>query len=249
MKLQLFSDLHLEFADFKPDCSEAHIIVLAGDIHVGTKALTWIAAQNFTQPVIYVLGNHEYYKNTYPKLIHKLKEQVPSHVHILENDTFEVHNVVFHGATLWSDFELFGTARLSGAICQAGMNDFKYIRREPTYSKMRSIDVALIHTKTRQWLAESLKTHQGKTNIVITHHAPSLLSLPEKRRTHALSPSYASHLDEFIQQYQPHYWLHGHIHHSQNYKIGHCQILSNPRGYPDEPNLNFNPNFIIEINA
>lgn len=222
MKLQLLSDLHLEFADFTPQAGQADVIVLAGDIHTGTKALAWLQTLDLKQPIIYVLGNHEYYKHIYPKLLHTLKAQAPSNLHILENETLELDGVIFHGTTLWTDFELLGNARLSGALCQQNMNDYKYIRREPSYSKMRSIDLAIIHNKSLRWLATSLNTHQNKTNIVITHHAPSLQSLPNKRRSDPLSPAYASSLDEFIKQHKIDYWLHGHLHHSNDYFIGQC---------------------------
>ena len=129
------------------------------------------------------------------------------------------------------------------------MNDFRYIRREPTYSKMRSIDLAIIHSKPRRWLEASLKCHAGKTNILVTHHAPSIQSLPERRHSDPLSPSYASNLESLIEQNSISYWLHGHIHHSVDYTVGSCRILSNPRGYPDQPNSTFNPEFLIEIDA
>lgn len=248
MKLHLLSDLHLEFADFTPQCTEADVIVLAGDIHLGVKALAWLDQFKLPQPIIYVLGNHEYYKHTYPKLLRQLKAQSPANLHILENETLELDGVVFHGVTLWTDFELLGNARLSGATCQQGMNDFRYIRREPTYSKMRSIDLAIIHSKTRRWLEASLKSHAGKTNIVVTHHAPSIQSLPERSHSDPLSPSYASNLESLIEQNSISYWLHGHIHRSVDYTIGSCRVLSNPRGYPDQPNSEFNPEFLIEIN-
>jgi len=59
MKIQVMSDLHLEFGAFEIPRTDADVIVLAGDIHVGIKAIDWI--KNQTKPVIYVLGNHEYY--------------------------------------------------------------------------------------------------------------------------------------------------------------------------------------------
>ena len=38
MKVQILSDLHLGFADFEIPKTDADVIVLAGDIHVGTRA-------------------------------------------------------------------------------------------------------------------------------------------------------------------------------------------------------------------
>ncbi len=38
---------------------DADVIVLSGDIHIGTQGIDW--ASQFDVPVIYVLGNHEAY--------------------------------------------------------------------------------------------------------------------------------------------------------------------------------------------
>ncbi len=52
------------------------------------------------------------------------------------------------------------------------MNDYKKIRRDSSYSKLRTIDTYRIHQKSIQWLANSLTETQGEINFVVTHHAP-----------------------------------------------------------------------------
>ena len=62
------------------------IVVLAGDINLGAKGIEWIKDVIPTKPVVYVLGNHEYYKGSYPKTLHKIKEEtLGSNIHVLEN--------------------------------------------------------------------------------------------------------------------------------------------------------------------
>ena len=39
MKIHLLSDLHTEFAPFQPPATDADVIVLAGDVGVGTRGL------------------------------------------------------------------------------------------------------------------------------------------------------------------------------------------------------------------
>ena len=39
MKLQILSDLHLEFAGFEPPRPDADVVVLAGDIGVGAREI------------------------------------------------------------------------------------------------------------------------------------------------------------------------------------------------------------------
>jgi predicted phosphodiesterase len=39
MRLQILSDLHLEFGDYAPDQTRADVVILAGDIHVGCEGI------------------------------------------------------------------------------------------------------------------------------------------------------------------------------------------------------------------
>lgn len=71
MKLHILSDLHLENEGFTIPETNADVIVLAGDIHEGTRAIPWIKEQT-DKPVIYVAGNHEYYGELCPELKYKL---------------------------------------------------------------------------------------------------------------------------------------------------------------------------------
>jgi hypothetical protein len=73
-------------------------------------------------------------------------------------------------------------------------------------------------------------------------------SLPEHRKKEIISCAYASHLDSFIEEHEPLLWIHGHIHHSQDYLIGRTRIVSNPRAYIDDPNPAFDPNLVIDLN-
>lgn len=218
------------------------MVVLAGDIHVGVKGIEWAIAQNFGCPVIYVLGNHEYYGHSYPGLIGKAKEAAAgTAVHVLENSSVEIDGVRFHGATFWTNFELFGDARLTGFHCQQVMNDFKKIRKEPSYSKIRAMDLAAIHNHSIAWLRRSLQASKSGLNVVISHHAPSLKSVHEMYSGDMTSAAYASNLETFITELQPDYWFHGHTHSSSDYEIGNCRVICNPRGYKGEENIHFRP--------
>jgi Icc-related predicted phosphoesterase len=90
---------------------------------------------------------------------------------------------------------------------------------------------------------EFFASHDPERSVVITHHAPSALSLPESRRPELISCAYASRMDEFLLKHQPRLWLQGHIHHSSDYRIGNTRVLANPRAYPDYPN----PGFIADL--
>ena len=247
MKIQLYSDLHIEFEAFESSYDEADVVVFAGDIEIGVKGIRWIESLGINKPIIYVLGNHEYYKNTYPKLVSKARDEiVGNNVHLLENESVNIDGVNFHGCTLWTDFELFGDPRIAGYECQQVMTDFKKIRKLPGYSKLRALDVSIIHAKSRKWLAESLERSDGP-NVVITHHAPSLNSAPEKFKDDIITSAYASDMEEFIEEFQPDIWLHGHMHNSSDYFIGSCRVVCNPRGYKGEFNPDFKHEMLIEV--
>ncbi len=117
MKLYVVSDLHIEFEAFRPPAVAVDLVVLAGDIHVKDRGLAWARATFPDQPVLYVLGNREYYGKAYPKPLHDLKEKTRgTHIRVLENESFGMGDVKFLGCTLWTDLRRIGSARLTHQI-------------------------------------------------------------------------------------------------------------------------------------
>lgn len=250
MKIQVLSDLHIEFEAFNVNTDNADVVVLAGDIHLDNRGVLWAMENIKNKPVLYVLGNHEYYGKAYPKLVDSLKEQTrDSNVQILENDTFSYNGVNFMGCTLWTDFKLYGDSRLAGFECQQVMSDYRKIRVSPQFSKLRALDVSHIHSHSLNWLTKELKIHKGETNVVITHHGPSIKSLPENKRNrdNMINAAYVSHLDSILTDHSPSMWLHGHLHNNSDYKIGDCRVVCNPRGYPEERNPEFIKELIVKL--
>jgi Icc-related predicted phosphoesterase len=247
MNIQILSDIHLEFEDFEIDYSNSDVVVLAGDIHLADKGIKWAVDTITDIPVIYVLGNHEYYNQAYPKIIRKIKKLIQgTNIQVLENDCIEIESVKFYGCTLWTDFELFGNPRVAGYECQQKMTDFKKIRKEPKYSKIRSLDIASINKKSVNWLVSEFDQKSEKT-IIVTHHAPSMQSVPEKNKNDIVSAAYASNLDWLVEKLSPKFWIHGHIHESSDYTMGSTRVVCNPRGYPGERNDHFNHHCIVSV--
>lgn len=248
MIIQIISDLHQEFGVSELSFGNADLVILAGDINLGTKGIEWIKENIPDKPVIYVLGNHEYYKGTYPNTLHKIIEASRgSNVSVLENDSIELEGIRFHGATFWTDFSLFGNSVEYGIICQSKMNDYRMIRRDPSYSKLRTIDTYKIHQISKNWLQKSLEESKAYKNVVITHHAPSIRSIPQEYKKDPVASAYASDLEDVIRQYQPAYWIHGHIHTPVRYKIGETEVICNPHGYISEKYNGYQKELIIEI--
>jgi Icc-related predicted phosphoesterase len=52
-------------------------------------------------------------------------------------------------------------------------------------------------------------------------------------------------------EWEPEYWIHGHIHTSSGYFTGNTHVICNPRGYAEQTgnhlNPEFDPNLSIEI--
>jgi Icc-related predicted phosphoesterase len=247
MKVHVLSDIHVEFEPFDAPETDADVVVLAGDIHVGKKGLEWALEQFPNKPVVYVLGNHEYYKQAVPRHTEKLRElSSGTNVHILEQDSLILDGVTFMGCTLWTDFQLFGDLRIAGYEADQRMTDYKQIRVSPQFRRLRSMDTAAIHHRSRRWLESQLKEAQNDV-VVVTHHAPSPKSLPDSDRDDILSAAYASNLDEFVEHSEASLWIHGHIHASSDYLLGNTRVICNSRGYPEEFNNRFVPDFTVSI--
>lgn len=66
-----------------------------------------------------------------------------THVLLLEQDVVEIHrpncHVRFLGATIWTNFALYGTDEINGSMSYAHstMNDYSRIRRSDHWSKSR----------------------------------------------------------------------------------------------------------------
>jgi len=86
MRLHVLSDLHLEFKPFTPPAVAADAVILAGDVSTGRNGLKWALTSFSDRPVIYVLGNHEFYGQKVQKLTKELQEMAKgTNVHLLEN--------------------------------------------------------------------------------------------------------------------------------------------------------------------
>lgn len=247
MRIQILSDLHLEFGPFEFREERADLIVLAGDIHVKSNGLKWISETIPATPVLYLAGNHEYYGSKLPRLMEKLKQEAEgTNIHVLENDVFEMGGFRFFGATLWTDLALHGDAK-SGAAAAIEMNDYRRVRLSPTFRRLKPRDTKSVHHATVAAIRQFIAMGEPERSVIVTHHAPSEKSLPEQRRAESISCAYASHLDEMVEELRPLLWVHGHIHHTQDYWIGTTRVVANPRGYVDKPNPSFDPALVIDL--
>lgn len=236
MKFLLASDLHLdELKNPIEDCvlhveQDTDYIILAGDIGERFSHVEWLKNISKIKPVIYVPGNHCYYHDRLTIKEEKLREKLVGYdVTILSNSVIEHDNFVIIGTTLWMDLTLFPSKEKQAKIdYDITMKDRKKIHSR-SMRKFYASEVQKEFRKNLSWLEDQLHKYHDKTCIVVTHHAPSILSISASLREKLIAACYASNLDDFIKRHpQIKVWCHGHIHESSDYNIGHCRIICNP---------------------
>jgi predicted phosphodiesterase len=261
VRINYFSDIHLEFGGLDVPDNDADLIVAAGDIGLFNQGIEWL--KSLKKPVIYVAGNHEFYLHDYHETLAMLHaESAGSNVCFLENEQVVFQNVRFLGCTLWTDVFVEGEARAQ-AIGEV-VNDFRRITyHDEPFNQYLSLQV---HQESRLWLERQLaQPFAGKT-VVITHHAPiewawtgvelraeQPISWLEKAL--AQSPlakdishpghspeepeslielkklAYCNDLNSLFYHYKIDAWIYGHVHCTGDWKIFKSRIVSNPRGY------------------
>lgn len=250
MKIHLLSDLHIEICGFYSiEDTGADVIVLAGDIHSGAKGIEWAIteANRLKTPIIYVAGNHEYYKREYHQTLSMMRNAAAGNelVHFLEEDEVVINGVKFLGVTLWTDYQVSDeTQELCMLMCGNLINDHRLIRmKDELFSTKHALK---LHKESLKWLYKQIVTpHSGQT-VVITHHGPSKHSAHPEYGMNVLSGAFISDLDNLVKEAD--LWLYGHTHSSIDTKIGTCRLVSNQRGYPrEEIPGSFDRSKVIEI--
>jgi predicted phosphodiesterase len=251
MKIRILSDLHLEFQHWNPPTVPADVVVLAGDIDVGIAGVVWGRQVFPSCPIIYVPGNHEFYGGELPEMLAKLRRAATKYdVHLLDGDAAIIKGVRFLGATLWTDFALYGAAPRhidhAMAVAAQGMVDYQIIRM-PGARMLRPADTLNIHQQQITWLTQQLAEPSAHPTVVITHHLPHPRSVHAKYAGDGLNPSFASDLSPLVRE-PVQLWIHGHTHESMDYVVNGTRVVCNPRGYlPQEPNAAFDGGLLIEI--
>ena len=255
MRIQIVSDLHLEFHNPLPPVADGvDVIVCAGDLApIGTGAVRY-AAEEWAEArhILYVPGNHEFYGTDIDRARNQLAEECYSlGITLLDSDAIVIDDVHFIGATLWTDFLLDGIAYEPGAHRAAlGISDFDgWIRHEQGTGRFTTYESARRHAEERAFIEAELADAErdGTTAVVTTHHAPTPRSIAPRNYGSALNPAFASNLERLIARYKPALWIHGHMHTSVDITVGETRVLANPAGYNSEENPDYDPALFIEV--
>ena len=248
MRLHILSDLHLEFGTTAIPATDADVVVLAGDIHLGREGRQWAGTQFPDRPVLYVLGNHEFYRRSLPELTESLQRETEgSHIQVLENSAVEVGVFTFLGCTLWTDFRLTLNRETAMRTAEDIMSDYSVVNFSPAGRRLRASDTARLHFESVAWLRGALAKCDPRRTIVVTHHAPSARSEAPEHATSPLRAAFGSDLDSLVAGSGVPLWIHGHTHYNADYVIGSTRVLTNQRGYPEEQCKGFDPGRVVEV--
>lgn len=262
MKTRQVNDLHLEFSDYEIPVLEDDantVLVIAGDLSPTTAKfrirMFFERVSKRFRAVIFVLGNHDYWRSSILRAPQKYKEIVAhlDNVHVLQNETKVIDNVAFIGGTLWTNYN---NDPLNEALAFEGMVDFRKIRVGPAHKpwerKLKAEDLAFEYYQTRGYIEQEAAKQKadGKIVYVVTHHAPSPQSVHPMYIGDPLNTAYYSNLNYFLEEGTIDYWGHGHVHWQFDYVVGHCRVMCRPRGYHDHIDneyTGFNDKLVVEM--
>jgi Icc-related predicted phosphoesterase len=249
MKLQIMSDLHLEFEgkNFRRfinmlDPEGVDVLALAGDICSDEQIIDVLSAichRYANADVIYVHGNHEFYLSNIETVRKHTSVAVRQNknLHWLDCEKKVIRGKEFIGAPLWFQQATEHSPQLL-------TNDFRFIENFENW----------VYAENRRCVS-AISDLLSKESIVITHYLPSNLSVAARYKDHELNRFFVCDIEHLMHSANaPRIWVHGHTHDTFDYKIQHMsqetstRVVCNPRGYwPDDLNPDFRNNFIIEI--
>ena len=277
MRIQLFSDLHLERSpDFQPQLAPAiDVVVLAGDIgsyqsgtrltgdDFGLERFSPLRPGSTCPKVLYVPGNHEFdsldFDATYARLrdtCHRLG------ILWLERELVTIGRVRFVGTTLWSDFEaLVGNHNNMTRQMQLRDKAFRaanyYLNKNTTLKLGEPVlaeGIRQMSLECQAWLRAALSVPFDGTTVAVTHFAPSLRSADPRYGLTPGTSGFCNALDDLLPLADV--WMHGHLHCPNDYvvegrKDGQtwaCRVVANPLGYLSKgEQASFREKLVVEV--
>ncbi|RYY02162.1 MAG: hypothetical protein EOO53_14095 [Gammaproteobacteria bacterium] len=184
MRISLLSDVHAEFYDdnwLPPLPDNPDVLVLAGDMHVGKRLVTFVEKISAALPsthIIFVAGNHEFYRQYRGRTLESYRRAFFGHkkIHFLENSFVELEGMRFIGATLWTGFPLNTMnfdEREVFAYVEDNVTDFNVIADER--SKFKTFTPAMareLFFESKCAIESMIKTSQVGNTVVVTHFPP-----------------------------------------------------------------------------
>jgi predicted phosphohydrolase len=241
MKIQILSDIHLEFCKKIPLIPiTGDILCLAGDIgnpfnKLYEEFLKYVNSK--FNKVFIITGNHEYYNNTIYDANNKICSIVENlnNVVFLNNTTYEYNNYLFVGCTLWTSIK--------------NTDYYEIISSYNDFTKIENMTFKLyneLHIKDKNFIIETINNNLHQNIIILTHHLPSYKLIDEKYLIYgSLNSCFASNNDDLIKE-PIKLWIYGHTHTANQSCINDIPLICNPFGYPNEnKKVDLNKIFIL----
>lgn len=233
------------------------VVLLAGDIMDGVKPhyIDWVLQTCEGRRGLITLGNHELYGSRREKAVRELIAGFSgSHVQLLLNQSVVIGGVRIAGTDLWTDFSLQGDVLFAGRDAETSMSDYRRIRVKDgnRFRRLRAADTQQWNREARAFIRRTLDS-SNEPVVLMTHHAPSLASIPEDYRNGALAAAYATDMEgDYTAAAQvPIVNVHGHVHRALSYQM-RCgtYVVANPYGYHErEDDTGFDPSRSFSVDS
>lgn len=272
VKIQLMSDLHLEVhPEFRPrPAAGADVLVLAGDVgsyQDGSRLAgddfgleRFSPRHGWPTPVLYTPGNHEYDTLDFDAAHERLRATCERlGITWLEREVVALGGVRFVGTTLWSDFDALVTDDdRAGGLAKVLKKRAKAFRAANFYlQKTRATrhGQAWLAEGWREqalecmdWLRRALGTPFDGPTVAVTHFAPTLRSADPRYGLVPGTAGFCNSMDDLLARAQ--LWIHGHLHHQQDYIADGCRVVANTLGYASKgEQAGFREQWLVEVPA
>jgi len=261
--LRIASDLHLEAftgraaetlrIDFLGSFDDDHeaLLILAGDISSKSEQLIEFLAAccNRYAQVLFVPGNHEYYRHDFAGWNASMREELKSLSSklIFTTDSLGFHQVgdlQFVFGTLWGDG---GKTKYDREAVSWSLNDFRLIRTGGHQRAFSVADMMQLNHEHVQGIGKILEgLDRSKKTIVVTHHLPSRKLVSDRfwpgNGDDGINGGFACDADHLF-DLEPTLWIHGHTHDTIDRTIQSTRVVCNPAGYRGEWRSPFNTYF------
>lgn len=241
MSFDLISDLHLTFRNEKILSGlvpKSAVLALLGDVCEIKNYFRFKKFFDFISSswdyVLYVPGNHEFYGGEMEQSADDMRSYLKQfrNIIVLDNDLVSIDNVRYIGSTLWSGMNYRNKMTMESA--KELVSDYHHIKRKKFGKEVLITpeDTVDMFEKNVEFINKIIEISPDKTNVILTHHAPSYRSVSPRFEESITNDAFVSDLEYLLcDRTHVSVWAHGHTHSASDYMIGQCRVVANPLGY------------------
>lgn len=227
------------------------------------KGVVWCLEVDNTNFLVRKNGKCHFTGNCYNQNIHTLNQeykdelvsQEMDNVHLLDRDVVKIDDIVFIGATLWTDMNKEDPYTMMvapnymtpdfGLIHEGETTSDEYITRKKKLQVATWLDK---NEKHFGFIKKLTEVNSGEKVCIVTHHGCTFKAVDEKFEHELVGNGFFfSEYGDYIADHPNiRAWIHGHTHSPVDLMIGETRVVANPFGYPSEKTM-FNEYFTIEI--